>query len=86
MVTVSRSTKLDLTNLGFKTVFIVPEGLNFTPLDKVPEKTKNPVLVYVGRLKRAKRPDHAIKAFKIVKGKFLNVNFGLLETAIFERI
>jgi len=85
MVTVSRSTKLDLTNLGFKTVFIVPEGLNFTPLDKVPEKTKNPVLVYVGRLKRAKRPDHAIKAFKIVKGKFPKCELWIIGNGYFRK-
>ena len=66
-VTVSESTKQDLLDLGFKSVFVVPEGLNFTPLREVPEKEEFPVVVYAGRLKRAKRPDHAIRAFKIVK-------------------
>jgi glycosyltransferase involved in cell wall biosynthesis len=68
-VTVSKSTKQDLLELGFKKVYVVPEGLNFKPLAKVPEKGK-PVVIFAGRLKRAKRPDHALKAFKIVKGKF----------------
>jgi glycosyltransferase involved in cell wall biosynthesis len=69
-VTVSESTRRDLLDLGFKKVFVVPVGLNFTPLSEVPEKEKYPVIAYAGRLKRAKRVDHAIRAFKIVKEKF----------------
>jgi glycosyltransferase involved in cell wall biosynthesis len=69
-VTVSESTRQDLLDLGFKRVFVVPEGLNFTPLSGVPEKEEYPVVVYAGRLKRVKRPDHAIRAFKIVREKF----------------
>ena len=65
--TVSESTKKDLLKLGFKKVFVITEGLNFNPLVKIPEKESYPVIVYSGRLKRAKRPDHAIKAFKIIK-------------------
>jgi glycosyltransferase involved in cell wall biosynthesis len=65
-VTVSESTRRDLIDLGFKRVFVVPEGLNFTPLREAPEKEAYPVVVYAGRLKRAKRPDHAIRAFKII--------------------
>ena len=68
-VTVSESTKRDLLNLGFKNVFVVPEGLDFKPLRRFPEKEKYPVVAYVGRLKRAKRPDHAVRAFKVVKEK-----------------
>jgi len=66
-VTVSESTKQDLLELGFSRVFVVSEGLNVKPLKMIPEKEKYPIVVYVGRLKRAKRPDHAIKAFKIIK-------------------
>lgn len=69
-VTVSESTRRDLLDLGFKRVFVVPEGLNFEPLKCVPEKEAYPVVVFVGRLKRAKRPDHAIKAFRSVKERF----------------
>jgi glycosyltransferase involved in cell wall biosynthesis len=66
-ITVSESTKRDLVNLGFKYIHVVTEGLNFNPPKEIPEKEGHPVVVYVGRLKRAKRPDHAIKAFKMVK-------------------
>lgn len=68
-VTVSESTQKDLVDLGFKHVSIVPEGLNFEPLNVLPEKSSKPIVVFSGRLKRAKRPDHAIEAFKIVKDK-----------------
>lgn len=68
-VTVSESTKRDLLDLGFRNVFVVPEGLSFTPLKRVPKKEAHPVVAYVGRLTRAKRPDHAVKAFKVVKEK-----------------
>jgi glycosyltransferase involved in cell wall biosynthesis len=66
-LTVSESTKQDLANLGFKKIFEVPEGLNFKPLDIVSMKETHPVITYVGRLKRAKRPDHAVAAFEVVK-------------------
>lgn len=66
-VTVSESGRQDLLGLGFKRVFVVPEGLNFEALKEVPGKEDFPVVVYVGRLRRAKRPDHAIRAFEIVK-------------------
>jgi len=66
-VTVSESTRKDLLDLGFKRIFIVSEGLSFPPLNKLPQKEGYPSVVYAGRLKKAKRPDHAVRAFKIVK-------------------
>ena len=71
-VTVSQSTHEDLLALGFKNVSIVPEGLNFEPLNALSKKDSKPIIVFSGRLKRAKRPDHAIKAFAIVKEKIPN--------------
>jgi glycosyltransferase involved in cell wall biosynthesis len=70
--TVSESTRNDLLSLGFKNVTVCSEGLNFRPLQEVPAKEDHPVVVYVGRLKQAKRPDHAIKAFKSVQKSFPN--------------
>ncbi|MDI6691017.1 MAG: glycosyltransferase [Candidatus Bathyarchaeota archaeon] len=69
-VTVSESIKKDLVDFGFERVFVVGEGLNFEPLKDLEGKVGYPVIVYVGRLKRAKRLDHAVEAFKIVKGAF----------------
>jgi len=77
-VTVSKSTQVDLADLGFRNVFIVPEGLDFEPLKAVPVKESKPVVVFSGRLKRAKRPDHAIKAFEIVKEKIPEAELWIL--------
>jgi glycosyltransferase involved in cell wall biosynthesis len=65
-VTVSDSTKKDLINLGFKNVFVVSEGITFNPLNQVPKKGKKPTIVFLGRLKSAKRPQYIIKAFEKV--------------------
>ncbi|MEM2897536.1 MAG: glycosyltransferase family 4 protein [Candidatus Bathyarchaeia archaeon] len=84
-VSVSESTKQDLLALGFKKVFVVPEGLNFTPLNEAPDKESHPVIVYAGRLKRAKRPDHAIMAFKIVKEKAPEAEFWIIGAGYFRK-
>jgi glycosyltransferase involved in cell wall biosynthesis len=77
-VTVSESTKKDLIDLGFKNVSIVPEGISFKPLEKVTEKEKDPTLIFVGRLKKAKLPDHAIRAFKMVQEKIPNAKLWIV--------
>jgi glycosyltransferase involved in cell wall biosynthesis len=77
-VTVSESTRRDLLDLGFKKVFIVGEGLNFTPLEKVEQKERYPVVVYAGRLKKAKRPDHAVRAFDLVRRKVSNAELWMV--------
>jgi glycosyltransferase involved in cell wall biosynthesis len=84
-VTVSESTRQDLMGLGFKKVFVVSEGLNFKPLAEVPEKEKHPVVLYVGRLKRAKRPDHAVRAFGIVREKFPDAELWVVGDGSFRR-
>jgi glycosyltransferase involved in cell wall biosynthesis len=66
-LTVSNSTKVDLEELGFKKVTIVPPGLNVTPLSNVKEKETSPTVVFVGRLKKAKLPHHALRAFSMIK-------------------
>jgi glycosyltransferase involved in cell wall biosynthesis len=66
----SNSTKIDLEVLGFKRVlFIVPPGLNVTPLSNVKEKEANPTVVFIGILKKAKLPHHALQAFSIIKNE-----------------
>jgi len=85
-VTVSESTRRDLTDLGFTHVSVVPEGLNFEPLNAIPIKDSKPVVVFAGRLKRAKRPDHAIKAFKIVKEKVPEAEMWVFGDGPFRRV
>jgi glycosyltransferase involved in cell wall biosynthesis len=66
-ITVSDSTKVELEEMGFKKVTIVPPGLNVTPLSNVIEKEVSPTVVFIGRLKKAKLPRHALQAFSIIK-------------------
>jgi glycosyltransferase involved in cell wall biosynthesis len=84
-VTVSESTRQGLLDWGFKEVFVVPEGLDFKPLSEVPEKENYPVVAYVGRLKKAKRPDHAVKAFRIAKEKIPNAELWIIGDGYFRK-
>lgn len=68
-ITVSKSTEGDLRGLGFKRTFVVPEGLSIPELDNPPDKESSPVVVYLGRLTRAKRPSHLLKAFRLIVEK-----------------
>jgi glycosyltransferase involved in cell wall biosynthesis len=65
--TVSPSTAQDLRALGFKKVSIVPEGCSVKPRSTIPQKEERPTLIFLGRLTRSKRPDHALEAFGIVR-------------------
>ena len=78
MITVSNSTKNDLKKLGFKKIYTVSEGITFKPMDTVPEKQKEPTIIYLGRLTSAKRPEHVIKAFNIVKKQIPNLKLNIL--------
>lgn len=68
-MTVSESTKRDLVKLGFTKVHVVTQGLSVKPLKKIPKKAEKPTILFVGRLKKAKFPGHAIKSFKMIKQK-----------------
>lgn len=66
-ITVSPSTQADLKNLGFKDVSIVYNGLEYQPLKEPPKKNENLTLMYLGRLKKTKNPESAIKIYLKVK-------------------
>lgn len=67
VVTVSRSTEMDLEELGFQNIHVVAEGLNISPLPEIIQKELVPTLIFVGRLKKAKLPHHALHAFTKIK-------------------
>jgi glycosyltransferase involved in cell wall biosynthesis len=69
VVTVSNSSKQDLSALGFKNIFVIPEGSEAVPLSVIPQKESTPTIIFIGRLKRHKLPDHAINAFNIIKNE-----------------
>jgi glycosyltransferase involved in cell wall biosynthesis len=66
-LTVSQSSRIDLEKIGFKNVKVMPMGLNREPVDEIGPKENDPTVIFIGRLKRHKLPDHAIKAFLIIK-------------------
>lgn len=77
-VTVSDSTKNELETLGFTNIHLIPEGLSLTPLSSVPQKETHPTLVFIGRLKKHKLPDHAIRAFSIINKRFPDAKFWVI--------
>ncbi len=82
-VTVSQSTKEDLEKLGFKDIKIIPNGLENYVLDEIPEKNENLTLIYVGRMKKTKNPESAIKIYieilkQIENSKLIMVGTGPL--------
>ncbi len=66
-VTISASTKRDLSALGIKTIHEVPIGIDNNALERIPAKEKRPTLLFVGLLKKATRVDHAIRAFRLIQ-------------------
>jgi glycosyltransferase involved in cell wall biosynthesis len=66
-VTISQSTKDNLSRYGFKkeNIHIISEGIQINPLDKVniSKKEKIFTVLFLSALRKMKRPDHAIKAF-----------------------
>jgi glycosyltransferase involved in cell wall biosynthesis len=84
-VALSNSTKMDLEELGFKRVFIVPPGLNVVPLSDVKEKEAKPTLVFMGRLTKAKRPNHALQAFSIIKREIPDAKMWIIGDGYFRK-
>ena len=68
-ITVSESTRKDLVDWGFTDLRVVPEGLSVPVAEVEVQKDETPLLLFVGRLKRVKKPDDAINAFRIVRTK-----------------
>jgi glycosyltransferase involved in cell wall biosynthesis len=66
-VTISRSSERDLKELGFTNVSIVPVGSNVKPLDDIPAKEATPTIIFVGRLRRIKFPDHIIETMGYIR-------------------
>jgi glycosyltransferase involved in cell wall biosynthesis len=66
-LTVSHSSKKGLESIGFKNVSVIPQGLSVPPLPRLPQKESLPTMLFIGRLKRHKLPDHAILAFLKIK-------------------
>ena len=67
VITVSESTRDELFRMGInpKNIRVIHNGIDNGYTGG--EKSKKPVIIYFGRVKRYKRLDHLLRAFKIVK-------------------
>ena len=77
-LTVSRSSKKDLEDIGFKDVRVIPMGISVNPLNKIGQKEDLPTVVFIGRLKKHKLPHHALKAFYIIKKDITSAKMWIL--------
>lgn len=68
VVTVSESTKCELKTIGFQEgkIWIVYNAAPQSPIAKSNVKSSDPLIAYVGRVKRYKRLDHLLEAVKEV--------------------
>lgn len=73
IISVSESTKTEISKMGIleKNVVVIHNGNHNRPTIKI-EKYKDPLIVYVGRIKAYKQLDHLIKAFRIVRNEIEN--------------
>ncbi len=77
-ITISNSSKMDLEKYGLKRVSICPIGTSISPLRALPQKEPLPTLVFIGRLKRHKLPDHALVAFLLLKKQIPNARMWVI--------
>jgi glycosyltransferase involved in cell wall biosynthesis len=81
LVAVSESTRRGLVE-GFGVsgdrVFVVPNGVDLDVYRPVCGKFGVPTVLWVGRVKRYKRVDHVLRAFKIVKKSFPNAELRIV--------
>jgi glycosyltransferase involved in cell wall biosynthesis len=76
--TVSNSSKQDLEKIGFRKILLVPQGLSAIPLSEVANKEPNPTVAFIGRLKKAKLPHHALEAFRLIKKEIPNAKMWII--------
>jgi glycosyltransferase involved in cell wall biosynthesis len=66
-IAVSKRTERDLSGLGARDIQIVPNGIDWQEIRRVPASELQSDVIYVGRLARHKNVDQLIRAVGIVK-------------------
>src|SRR3989344_851432 len=77
VITEGKSTCRDLIRMGFQDTSTMTVGTGITR-PKKPLPKKNNQLVFVGRMKKAKQPDHAIRAIGLLKNRFPDLQLKLI--------
>ncbi|MHB1711680.1 MAG: glycosyltransferase, partial [Acidimicrobiales bacterium] len=83
VVTVSASSAASLHQFGVDDVTVVPEGIDAVERPLV-EREEHPTVVFVGRLARNKRPDHAVDAFRRVVSRLPDARLWIIGTGPME--
>jgi len=78
VISVSESTKKDLSDFGVNNVYIVDEGLDFEPLDKLEIKNPTPTVLYVGLLKRTNLVMDVILAARKLTNIYPEIQFWIV--------
>ncbi|MCD6500400.1 glycosyltransferase family 4 protein [bacterium] len=68
-ITVSNSSKKEMERFGIRNIKIVPNGIDTNIYKSKQKKSRIPTIVFVGRLKKYKRLDLLLRAFKLVSKK-----------------
>ena len=66
VMTISESSAESLRSYGIRHTFVLPIGADDVVRPEV-ERCDDPTMIFLGRLSRNKRPDHAIRAFDLVR-------------------
>jgi glycosyltransferase involved in cell wall biosynthesis len=77
-ITVSQSTKNDLEKLNFKKIYVIHNGVNPKLSEQKYKKSRTPTIVYVGRMKKAKKPQDIVKAFENICKEFENAQLWMI--------
>lgn len=82
-LTISRSSEASLRSYGFEQVSLLPIGQHVA-VQAGSSKAPQPTVVYLGRLARNKRPDHALDAFCLLRQRIPDARFWLIGTGPME--
>lgn len=84
VVTISESTKKDLQRFGFRKnrISIIPLGTEIQRISeedyRMQKKEEHPTIVYLGSIRRMKRPTHVLRAYGILKKEISDLRLFLV--------
>jgi glycosyltransferase involved in cell wall biosynthesis len=80
IITISEYTKKRLVSLGSleENITIIPNGVDYSEIQKVPVSQENLDVIFVGRFIKAKNVDVLVRAIPFLKKNFPDVTIGLV--------
>lgn len=79
-LTVSKSSKSDLSRMAIpeRNITVIRNGINITPLKKLPKKENVPTFIFVGRIAPVKNIEELIIAFSLIKKELKNAQLWIV--------